>query len=63
MKKKERQLNIKTTELQIEQLNKAAQIIEIPAAQLVREAIKEKLFRLGETSPQIKNLLQETTLN
>ena len=51
--KKETLWNFRTSDDLIERLNRASVVMDRPAAQIVREAIREKLDRLAAEFPQI----------
>jgi predicted DNA-binding protein len=53
MKKKDTRLHIRASSEQMERLEKAAEILEVPAAELVRRAIEDKLSRLAKRYPEL----------
>lgn len=53
---KEKRLNVRTDKLTLAKLNKAAKVTDIPYAQIVREAVKEKLSALAEQHPEINKV-------
>jgi predicted DNA-binding protein len=59
--KKETLWNFRTTDELIDRLNRASVATDRPAAQIVREAIKEKLDQLAMEFPQIDATLLEQT--
>lgn len=54
MAQKEKMLNLRVTEDLIEQLNRASAVLDVPYAQLVREAVKEKLAELATKHPELR---------
>jgi predicted DNA-binding protein len=63
--KKETLWNFRTGDDLVERLKRASAATDRPAAQIVREAIKEKLDQLAQEFPQIDTALpqQATTAN
>jgi len=53
--KKDSRWNFKATEEFIDRLNRAAEVTDRPASQIVREAINEKLDELAQHFPQIND--------
>jgi len=54
MSQKDKLLNFRVSEDFSERLNRAAQILHIPYSQIVREAVNEKLERLAEQHPELR---------
>ncbi len=52
--KKNDTLQIRTETQLRERLKATAKVLDIPASQIVREAISEKLARLAETRPELR---------
>ncbi len=53
------QINLSAKPEFIEEIKKVADILEIPAAQFIREATKEKIAELKKTNPLILEKLSE----
>ena len=53
------QINLSAKPGFIEEIKKVADILEIPAAQFIREATKEKIAELKKTNPLIQERLNE----
>lgn len=54
MAQKEKMLNLRVTEDLIDRLNRASAVLDVPYAQFVREAIKEKLEELAASHPELR---------
>lgn len=55
--KKRTQINIRVTPETLETLKKVAKVQQIPAAQLVREAVKEKISELLQKQKSTQQLV------
>lgn len=53
MKPKDTRLNIRNNSDQMERLQKAADILEMPVSDFVRRAIEEKLEKLSRRYPEL----------
>lgn len=54
MKRKDRIWNMKTTQADVDRLNLAGNLLDRPASQIVREAIKKELDELAERFPELR---------
>jgi len=54
MSKKDTRLYIRASGDHKERLNKASEILDTPASQIVREAIDEKLSKLAKRHPELR---------
>ena len=59
MKPKPKIWNFKADERFINRLNKAAEVLDIPASQIAREAINEKLEALAGQKPELREALEK----
>lgn len=53
MKKKDTRIYIRATSEQIDRLQKAADLLEMPASDIVRRALEEKLTKLSKRYPEL----------
>jgi len=53
MKKKDKTLQIRASSEQVNRLEKAAEILDVPASEVVRKAIDEKLSKLARRYPEL----------
>lgn len=51
-------LNIRATEEFKRRLDKAAAVLDVPASQIVREGVNERLERLAAENPRLKEALE-----
>ena len=54
MKKKDTRLNLRISTEQAERLNKAAEVSEKPASEIVRQAIDRKLAEMARRYPELQ---------
>jgi uncharacterized protein (DUF1778 family) len=53
MRKKDTRLHLRASSEQMERLERAAEILEVPASEFVRKAIEEKLSKLARRYPEL----------
>jgi predicted DNA-binding protein len=53
MRKKDKTLQIRASSEQMARLEKASEILDIPASEIVRKAIDERLSRLARRYPEL----------
>lgn len=59
MREKPKMWNFKTDERFIARLNKTAEILDIPASQIAREAISEKIEKLAKRNTRLAKELEK----
>lgn len=59
MKRKSVPLNLRTDELFKKRLDTASSVLDVPAAQIVRESVNEKLEALARKKPALREALEK----
>lgn len=52
-------LNVRTSEEFKRRLDRAAEILDVPASQIVREGVNERLERLAMANPLLREALEQ----
>jgi predicted transcriptional regulator len=60
MREKDKRFNVRVDEPWIDRLQRAAGVLDRPASQIVRDAVNEKLERLGRRNPRLAAALDES---
>lgn len=61
--KRKPQINFEAKKEFIDELKQVAEIIEIPAAQIIRDAVRKQVAELKRTDPRLKNLSAQVHIN